>query len=120
MRRCVPRAELRASRAASKDAGMQARHDDSGRARIARPASLSPKLDRDEKRVNRDNHGTENLAITIIKYAWNLPDPQPDGCANKDCEGQEAPAVEQTHSVPDHAAGEEGQCAGHHRGQGDY
>src|SRR5262245_24756412 len=62
-----------------KDAGMEAWHDDSGRARISRPASLSPKLDRDEKRVNRDDHGTENLAITIIKYAWNLPDPQPDG-----------------------------------------
>src|SRR5262245_38452446 len=98
---------------------MEAWHDDSGRARITRPASLSPKLDRDEKRVNRDDHGTENPAITSVEHAKNLADPQPDSCANESRDGQEAPALEQAYSVPDHAAGEEGQCAGHHRGQCD-
>jgi hypothetical protein len=42
-----------------------------------------------------------------------LTDAQPEDRANERRGGQNAPALKQSHAVPDHPAGEEGQRTGH-------
>src|SRR5262245_9214871 len=86
-----------------KDSRMEAGHHDGRCSGVARPAPFTPELHGDEEGINRYDHGTENLSVTILQYPRNLTEAQPDGCADEGREGQHAPPLEQTYAVPDHS-----------------
>ena len=73
---------------------------------------FAPKLEGDEKRIDRDDQRAEDLTVAVFQHARNLTDAQPQGRTDKGRRRQDTPALKQPHTVPDHSAGEKGQRTG--------
>ncbi|MGB6314969.1 MAG: hypothetical protein WCD64_08800 [Pseudolabrys sp.] len=92
-----------------KDSGMNTRHHDRGSARVSCPVPFAPKLEGDEKRIDRDDQRAEDLTVAVFQRARNLTDAQPQGRTDKGRRRQHTPALKEPYTVPDHSAGKKGQ-----------